>query len=172
LAEVAPANLKELEAIRGIGQEKLNRYGSELLAICAGRGFEAAVHEAEAGASRVGPATVSSPQVSATRPSDPDSAKGRRLSTAPARLTPPRAPTPLPQEFTAEQAALEHRIREWRREQAAAAGLPSFFILSDTALRRVVAASPKSIADLREVSDVGPDKLERYGPALLELCRV
>lgn len=69
------------------------------------------------------------------------------------------------------QQQLEAKLRHWRREQAAAAGLPSFFVLSDTALRRVVAAQPQTLADLRNLSEMGADKLDRYGEAVVNLCR-
>jgi ATP-dependent DNA helicase RecQ len=69
------------------------------------------------------------------------------------------------------QIALEMRLKEWRREQARAAGLPSFFIFSDTVLRSIAVTGPKSVGELREVRGVGPDKLERFGAAVVELCR-
>jgi ATP-dependent DNA helicase RecQ len=74
-------------------------------------------------------------------------------------------------EWSAEQAALEERLRAWRKEQAQAAGLPSFFIFSDTVLREIVAAAPGSLAELRGVRGVGPEKLERFGAAVVAMCR-
>jgi ATP-dependent DNA helicase RecQ len=62
-------------------------------------------------------------------------------------------------------------LRAWRREQAQAAGLPSFFIFSDTVLREIAATVPESIAELRDVRGVGPEKLERFGAAVVEMCR-
>lgn len=69
------------------------------------------------------------------------------------------------------QKQLDDRLRAWRKEQAQAAGLPSFFIFSDTVLRDIAIASPTSLADLRSVRGLGPDKLDRFGAAVLELCR-
>jgi ATP-dependent DNA helicase RecQ len=69
------------------------------------------------------------------------------------------------------QSALDVRLREWRKRQAHAIGLPSFFIFSDTVLRDIVLAAPASLSELRSVRGLGPDKLERFGPAVLELCR-
>jgi ATP-dependent DNA helicase RecQ len=74
-------------------------------------------------------------------------------------------------EWSAEQVALEERLRAWRKEQAQAAGLPSFFIFSDTVLREIVAAAPGSLAELRGVRGVGPEKLERFGAAVVAMCR-
>jgi ATP-dependent DNA helicase RecQ len=92
----------------------------------------------------------------------------RREVTAPT----PRKPTPPePAEFNPTQTALDTRLRAWRKEQAHAAGLPSFFIFSDSVLRDIVLASPASLSDLRSIRGLGPDKLDRFGPAVLELCR-
>ena len=74
-------------------------------------------------------------------------------------------------EFNNTQSALDARLRAWRKAQAHAAGLPSFFIFSDTVLRDIVLASPASLAELRSIRGLGPDKLDRFGPAVLELCR-
>jgi ATP-dependent DNA helicase RecQ len=89
-----------------------------------------------------------------------------------------RSPTPRQRieaapepEFSEAQKQLDERLRRWRREQAQAAGLPSFFIFSDTVLREIVAAAPRSLAELRGVRGVGPEKLERFGAAVLELCQ-
>jgi ATP-dependent DNA helicase RecQ len=90
--------------------------------------------------------------------------------------TPPRKPTlnkPAvePAELNPTQSALDARLRNWRKEQAHAIGLPSFFIFSDSVLRDIVLASPASLAELRGIRGLGPDKLDRFGPAVLELCR-
>jgi ATP-dependent DNA helicase RecQ len=74
-------------------------------------------------------------------------------------------------ELSASQAQLEERLRAWRKQQAHAAGLPSFFIFSDTVLREIAAAVPGSLAELRGVRGVGPEKLERFGAAVVEMCR-
>jgi ATP-dependent DNA helicase RecQ len=92
-----------------------------------------------------------------------------REVTAPA---PPRKPaTPEPTELNSTQSALDARLRAWRKEQAHAIGLPSFFIFSDSVLRDIVLASPASLNELRSIRGLGPDKLDRFGSAVLELCR-
>jgi ATP-dependent DNA helicase RecQ len=85
---------------------------------------------------------------------------------------PPRKSTPpAPVELNPTQSALDARLRTWRKEQAHSIGLPSFFIFSDSVLRDIVLASPASLAELRSVRGLGPDKLDRFGSAVLELCR-
>jgi len=69
------------------------------------------------------------------------------------------------------QSQLEAKLKDWRKEQARAAGLPSFFIFSDTVLRNIVLTQPKTVSELRDVRGVGPEKLDRFGAAVVELCR-
>jgi ATP-dependent DNA helicase RecQ len=92
-------------------------------------------------------------------------------STAPVRKAATPRPSIEPAELSAMQSALDVRLRAWRKEQAHAIGLPSFFIFSDSVLRDIVLAAPASISDLRSIRGLGPDKLDRFGPAVLELCR-
>jgi ATP-dependent DNA helicase RecQ len=88
-----------------------------------------------------------------------------------AAATPKAAPEPAV-ELNAAQAALEAKLKKWRREEAGNAGLPSFFIFSDTVLRNIVLAAPASLSELSTVRGVGPEKLEKFGAAVLEMCRV
>ncbi len=74
-------------------------------------------------------------------------------------------------ELNEPQSALEERLKAWRREEARQAGLPSFFIFSDTVLRDIVLAAPTSLTELRAVRGVGSDKLERLGAAVIKIIR-
>jgi len=87
-----------------------------------------------------------------------------------ATATPKAAPEPAV-ELNAAQAALEAKLKKWRREEAGKAGLPSFFVFSDTVLRNIVLAGPASLSELSKVRGVGPEKLEKFGAAVLEICR-
>ncbi len=62
------------------------------------------------------------------------------------------------------------RLRAWRREEAATCGVPTFLILSESAIKRVAAVGPQSLDQLRQISEIGPDKLARYGAEVLALC--
>jgi ATP-dependent DNA helicase RecQ len=74
-------------------------------------------------------------------------------------------------EFTPEQTELEGRLRTWRRDEAAKAGKPAFFVLSDAVLRSVVVESPRTVAELMCISGIGPRKADLYGPSIVALCR-
>jgi len=92
--------------------------------------------------------------------------EARRVS-----MTPKVVAAPAAAELTEAQAELESRLKQWRREEAAKAGLPSFFVFSDTVLRSIVVAAPKTVEELRGVKGVTADKVERFGEAVAELCR-
>jgi DNA helicase II / ATP-dependent DNA helicase PcrA len=58
-------------------------------------------------------------------------------------------------------------LRSWRLERAREDGVPPFVVFHDTVLRRIADARPASLAELSQISGVGPAKLERYGGELL-----
>ena len=67
--------------------------------------------------------------------------------------------------------ALFQRLKEWRLKTAKELDQPAFVILSDKALRDLIAKNPKSISDLSNVYGFGPAKIERFGTDVLnELC--
>ena len=49
------------------------------------------------------------------------------------------------------------------------AGVPPYVIFHDSTLREMAALRPGSLAALAEVPGVGAAKLERYGPAFIEV---
>ena len=76
-----------------------------------------------------------------------------------------------PAAFTPAQTDLENRLRAWRKAEAAAAGKPAFFVLTDAALRGVVLSAPRNLAELTSVHGIGTVKAERYGAAIVAMCR-
>jgi ATP-dependent DNA helicase RecQ len=123
-------------------------------------------------------------QVSKSRPGAPSSSVKRNHSQvglplhvqraeSQAKPSPTAQKTPLepPIELSSAQTDLEAHLKKWRREEAGKAGLPSFFVFSDTVLRNIVLAAPQSIQELSTVRGVGPEKLGRFGAAVLEMCR-
>jgi ATP-dependent DNA helicase RecQ len=73
--------------------------------------------------------------------------------------------------FSPEQKELDKKLREWRKTEAAANGHPAFFVLTDAILIKVVMAAPASLSQLRAVSGIGQAKAERYGAAIIAICR-
>ncbi len=171
IAAEHPANVDELGAVRGVGPEKLDRFGAEILAICRGAHgssdpvprerqipdtliHSVAERKTAERKTELQPKVVSLSAVAAT--ADIRSRPARKAAAAPGD--------------SVIDGQLDARLRDWRREQAAQSGLPTFFILSETALRKVVAAKPQTVEELGIIAEIGADKLARYGPAMVALC--
>ncbi len=69
----------------------------------------------------------------------------------------------------AADAELYGRLRDWRRVQAQAQGVPAYVVFSDATLVAIADAHPTSAAKLLRVNGVGRTKIERYGEAVLAL---
>ncbi len=61
------------------------------------------------------------------------------------------------------------KLKTWRLGQAQAQSVPAFVIFHDSTLSAIAAAQPRSLDALACISGIGNKKLERYGPALLQL---
>jgi len=71
--------------------------------------------------------------------------------------------------LTGEDAQAFEALRALRKRVAEEQGLPPFVIFHDATLREMVAARPRSLADLARVKGVGETKLKKYGPLLLDV---
>jgi DNA helicase-2/ATP-dependent DNA helicase PcrA len=58
-------------------------------------------------------------------------------------------------------------LRKWRRDRAEEDGVPAYVVFHDATLAEIATRKPRTLADLRGVSGVGPAKLERYGKDVL-----
>ena len=68
-----------------------------------------------------------------------------------------------------EATAVLESLKTWRRERAKADGMPAFVVFHDATLEQIAYSKPASIEELAQISGVGPTKLERYGPELIEV---
>src|SRR5699024_8475084 len=59
--------------------------------------------------------------------------------------------------------------RSWSGEQARGQGVPAYAVSPDATLYAIVEVKPNSIDRRGQVSGVGLKKLDRYGPAVLEV---
>jgi superfamily II DNA helicase RecQ len=71
--------------------------------------------------------------------------------------------------LTPEQEQREEHLKQWRRAVAKAAGLPTFFIFSDTVVREIAVAAPASLESLQAIRGVEQEKAEKFGAAVLEI---
>jgi ATP-dependent DNA helicase RecQ len=148
----APRTMDELFGIKGLGAAKVEKFGAAILAVCRGEGV-AAVAKARV-----------EPDRAATRAHVSEARHGASRVVA--------APAVIPVEaLDAEQLALEEKLKMWRRDEAAKAGLPSFFVLSDTVLRSVAVANPQTLGELKDVKGMGSEKVEKFGAAVVGVCQ-
>jgi ATP-dependent DNA helicase RecQ len=176
IATHAPQNLTALHAIPGMGPTKVDRYGAPLIAICRGglAPTPAPNPPRISGASQPKPTSLPSQPTLTALSSRPKRSEVERPA-APATTSavhPNKRPTPPPPpaDLTPTQQALETRLKDWRREAAKAAGLPTFFIFSDTVLRSIALAAPTNLETLRNIRGVAPEKLDSFGAAIINLC--
>ncbi len=64
---------------------------------------------------------------------------------------------------------LLERLKRWRSSQAREQSVPAYVIFHDRTLAAIAAAQPRDLDGLAGIDGIGAKKLERYGPALLEL---
>ncbi|MGF7181130.1 RecQ family ATP-dependent DNA helicase [Tunturiibacter psychrotolerans] len=74
-------------------------------------------------------------------------------------------------DLTADQKSLKSKLTDWRKIEAAKARVPDFFVLSASVLHSIVLARPTTISSLLAISGIGPEKADRYGAAIVGLCR-
>ena len=162
IASAKPSNLAALQAVSGVGPDKLEKYAVDVLAICRGEvpSSEPSQSEPE-GASVVGTA----PKLKSAVP------RATIVSTsAVMRLSSPKVAMGRKETHPVDP-DLDARLREWRRDEAGKAGLPTFFILSETALRKLAVTRPKTLDDLHTATELSAEKLARYGADLLAVCQ-
>jgi ATP-dependent DNA helicase RecQ len=72
----------------------------------------------------------------------------------------------------ADPAGEAHRyaqLKAWRLAEAKRQALPAYVILHDATLAEIARRQPRDLDALAEIPGIGARKLQRYGPALLEL---
>lgn len=62
-------------------------------------------------------------------------------------------------------------LRQWRKAQAGKQEMPPYLIFHDRVLRAIAASLPTDPEALRNISGVGPAKLEKYGHAVLAIVQ-
>ncbi len=67
--------------------------------------------------------------------------------------------------------ALVERLHEWRRRLARASGVPPHVLLHDSTVRAIAVRRPTDTDELLGVPGIGPVKVARFGPAILEVIQ-
>jgi superfamily II DNA helicase RecQ len=81
------------------------------------------------------------------------------------------AAPPEPLELNEKSQVLAERLKDWCTAEAKRLRLPPYFILNDRTLKRVAAARPRTTNQLLDIDGMGPAKAEKFGAAILEVCR-
>jgi DNA helicase-2/ATP-dependent DNA helicase PcrA len=81
-------------------------------------------------------------------------------------IDPTARPTPAPAPKT-QDSELFTRLRAWRKRTADELDVPAYIVFNDKTLREISEREPKTLADLSQISGVGPAKLERHGTDVL-----
>jgi ATP-dependent DNA helicase RecQ len=184
-----PTNLSELQTVSGIGPEKADRYGADIIALCHSKALPITSHDSnKKSPSRPKPSptsheTAASAVAVASRYPKASvlglSASDRNRTLAPGVNSPaaetftrPRPTDPEPTDtLTSEQQALDQGLREWRKAESEKLNLPSFFLLSSSTLRSIVLLHPQTIPQLLTISGIGREKADRFGEAIISICR-
>jgi superfamily II DNA helicase RecQ len=73
--------------------------------------------------------------------------------------------------FSPQEAALEEKLRAWRRAEARKLGWPAYCVFDDRTLRAIVRACPTTLAELLDIEGIGPARAEAFGQAVMQICR-
>jgi DNA helicase-2/ATP-dependent DNA helicase PcrA len=60
-------------------------------------------------------------------------------------------------------------LRAWRLERAREREVPAYVIFTDATMEALAETLPRDVDELLAISGIGPDKIDRYGDALLAL---
>ena len=166
LAMACPQNLAALLQVTGFGPDKTERYGTDIVALCRANTVPPAP-ASNSSASRADSSTRASAENAAERPQK-DSLK----TPAPAsKILALERSVPIdPAVLTPVQQAREVRLRQWRKSESERLGLPQFFVLGTSALRSIAMEQPRTLAELQLIPGVGVEKVDRYGPSILQVC--
>jgi ATP-dependent DNA helicase RecQ len=73
-------------------------------------------------------------------------------------------------ELSSNAEALATLFKEWRAAEAKRLGVPAYVVMHDRTLRAVAQARPRNRRELLEIGGMGPQKVEKFGEAILALC--
>jgi ATP-dependent DNA helicase RecQ len=196
LVLAAPRTISDLQAVPGIGPDKADRYGADIIAVCRSEVPPSTPLPRKEASSRPRQSEVERPPQSARTTPNANSANEVAVASryprasalglsahennetlalgvsshspqtfARARLNPEPAET-----LTPDQQALDQRLRDWRKAESEKLNLPLFFVLASNTLRSIVLARPQTLSQLKTIHGLGQEKIEKFGPSIIEVC--
>ncbi|WP_334267697.1 RecQ family ATP-dependent DNA helicase [Edaphobacter sp. HDX4] len=175
-----PSTLGELQSVSGMGPEKSDLYGAQIISLC--RKAKDSSSDAQLPVSSTNSPVKAHPERNASLPikraarqadkdlSDPGHRHSSESQPAVQTFTRPRVAADPADPLTPVQQALDQRLREWRSSEAERLGLPLFFILGTSTLRAIAVEHPRTLADLKHIEGISLEKVERFGASILEIC--
>jgi DNA helicase-2/ATP-dependent DNA helicase PcrA len=67
--------------------------------------------------------------------------------------------------------ALLERLKAWRTAAAKEAKVPPYVVFTDVTLQAIAERAPGTEQELLSIAGIGRVKMDRYGEAVLSLCR-
>ena len=74
-------------------------------------------------------------------------------------------------EVAIDETPLYQALKQYRYETSKAEGIKAYYIFNNLQLEALIAAMPRSLAELRKISGFGEVKCEKYGTAIIEILR-
>ncbi len=71
--------------------------------------------------------------------------------------------------LSGDEVGLFERLKAWRGAEARSQSVPAYVVLHDSTLAQIARDRPRDLDALAGIGGIGAKKLEKYGPALLEL---
>lgn len=67
--------------------------------------------------------------------------------------------------------ALDHALRQWRREEAIRRGVPTYIVMSERTIRVLIKDQPVTKDEIVELKGIGPKTWDLYGEVLLAIIK-
>jgi len=95
------------------------------------------------------------------------------VETASSTKTPRRSRAKAPDltELPPEERTVYNRLRDLRKALANEGGIPAYSVFSNEQLVAIVKARPAAVSDLSVVPGLGSSRIEKFGTAVVEVCR-
>ena len=159
-APVTPDKARHHGRLKGLGEETILNYIDDLLAENRLRQYE------RQGYMVLAPTTRGRVEAEIWLTEHPELGE-----MAPPPESPEGEPAELPEEAE-KYTALQKALWLWRRRSAEELGQPPYVIMSNELMMRIAELRPQSMDDLSGLPGMGEQRLQRFGPTILDLVKL
>ncbi|HKO17290.1 MAG TPA: RecQ family ATP-dependent DNA helicase [Acidobacteriaceae bacterium] len=177
IAVANPQTIAELLTVCGIGPDRADRYGAEIIAVCRG----GAVPQIAVTSRAASPIEVNIRPAGRDRERHGTAERGQATFSGPIAdsagesvevVHHPVSEADVAGSLTPDQQALDQRLRDWRKAESVRLNAPPFLVLGSSALRAIVLSPPRTVAQLQAIHGVTPEMARMHGPAIVDICNV